>query len=100
MLRAAEPPGIATLPAPRPYEYEERLPELPPLGGEAKAAPLALVALGGYGRRELAPHSDVDLLLLHERGEPDAFAREESEKFLYSLWDLGLQVGYSVRDLA
>jgi len=67
---------------------------------KATASPMALVALGGYGRRELAPYSDVDLLLLHGPGEPDAFIREASEKFLYSLWDLGLEVGYGVRDLA
>ncbi|HZY05858.1 MAG TPA: [protein-PII] uridylyltransferase [Anaeromyxobacteraceae bacterium] len=63
-------------------------------------SPLALVALGGYGRRELAPHSDLDLLVLHRRGEPDAFTRQAGEKFLYSLWDLKLEVGQGVRDVA
>jgi len=67
---------------------------------KARASPIALVALGGYGRRELAPFSDVDLLLLHATGEPDAFTKEASEKFLYALWDLGLEVGYGIRDLA
>ncbi len=63
-------------------------------------APLALVAIGGYGRRELAPFSDLDLLLLHEAGAPKDFAREASERFVYALWDLKLEVGYGVRDLA
>ncbi|HYQ80633.1 MAG TPA: DUF294 nucleotidyltransferase-like domain-containing protein, partial [Anaeromyxobacteraceae bacterium] len=63
-------------------------------------SPLALVALGGYGRRELAPHSDLDLLVLHRPGEPDAFTRQAGEKFLYSLWDLKLEVGQGVRDVA
>ncbi|HEU4385510.1 MAG TPA: [protein-PII] uridylyltransferase [Anaeromyxobacteraceae bacterium] len=65
-----------------------------------RRSPLALVALGGYGRRELAPHSDLDLLVLHRSGEPDAFTREAAEKFLYSLWDLRLEVGQGIRDVA
>jgi len=51
---------------------------------------VALIALGGYGRRELAPFSDVDLLVLHEHREPGPFVKEASERFLYSLWDLKL----------
>jgi [protein-PII] uridylyltransferase len=68
--------------------------------GGRRGSPLSLVALGGYGRRELAPFSDLDLLVLHQRGEPDRFTREASQRFLYSLWDLKLEVGYSVRDVA
>jgi [protein-PII] uridylyltransferase len=64
------------------------------------ASPAALVALGGYGRRELAPFSDVDLLVLHDGGEPDAFVKAASEGLLYALWDLRLEVGSAVRDLA
>jgi len=62
-------------------------------------SPVSLVALGGYGRRELAPFSDVDLLVLHGSREPDAFVKSASERFLYALWDLKLEVGYAVRDL-
>ena len=142
--------ALAALPAPAPYEYESRLPELPPLTGDARAdmartrkhledlhragasghtvvrlqaaamdrivvslwdraregargdhpeSRLALVALGGYGRRELAPYSDLDILVLHAGREPDPFTKVASERFLYSLWDLKLEVGYSVRDL-
>jgi [protein-PII] uridylyltransferase len=59
---------------------------------------IALVAVGGYGRGELYPYSDVDLLLLlkhedHDRVQPFA------EAFLQFLWDLGLEVGHSVRSL-
>ncbi|HTP52015.1 MAG TPA: [protein-PII] uridylyltransferase [Anaeromyxobacteraceae bacterium] len=61
--------------------------------------PVSLIALGGYGRRELAPFSDVDLLVLHEKREPGAFVKEASERFLYSLWDFKLEVGYGVRDM-
>jgi [protein-PII] uridylyltransferase len=61
--------------------------------------PVSLVALGGYGRRELAPFSDVDLLVLHASGPPSAFVRAASERLLYTLWDLRLEVGHAVRDL-
>src|SRR6266540_1786294 len=61
--------------------------------------PISLVALGGYGRRELAPFSDLDLLVLHEKGDVKPFAKLASERFLYALWDLGLEVGYGIRDL-
>jgi [protein-PII] uridylyltransferase len=141
----------ARLPKPRPYEYEARLPQLPPLTGDAKTdlaaarsfllelhrggasghtvvrlqsaamdrlvttlwdralaeaaakfpeVPIALVAIGGYGRRELAPFSDVDLLVLHEQGEPKPFVKLASERLVYQIWDLRIEVGYGVRDLA
>ncbi|MFM8957782.1 MAG: DUF294 nucleotidyltransferase-like domain-containing protein, partial [Actinomycetota bacterium] len=55
---------------------------------------LALLAVGGYGRRELAPFSDLDVLLVHEskRIEP-AFA----QALWYPLWDGGHKVGHAVR---
>ncbi|XCN74896.1 MAG: [protein-PII] uridylyltransferase [Candidatus Electrothrix aestuarii] len=57
---------------------------------------IALIALGGYGRRELYPYSDVDLLLLHDRkAKKDMQAVAES--ILYPLWDAGFDVGHSVR---
>jgi [protein-PII] uridylyltransferase len=64
------------------------------------AVPVALVALGGNGRRELAPYSDVDVLVLHEDGEARPFVKLASERLVYQLWDLGLEVGHAVRDLA
>ncbi len=68
--------------------------------GSSAPSPVSLVALGGYGRRELAPFSDLDVLVLHGAGAPDGFVKVASERLLYSLWDLKVEVGYSVRDLA
>jgi len=58
---------------------------------------LAVAAVGGYGRRELCPASDIDLLLLHDgldQGALEAAVRA----IVYPLWDAGLKVGYAVRD--
>lgn len=64
----------------------------------APDAAICLMALGGYGRRELCPHSDIDLMF-YASGlvAPEENAR--IEKFLYALWDRGLKVGHSVRTL-
>src|SRR5690554_6407090 len=59
---------------------------------------LALLAVGGYGRGELHPHSDVDLLLLLEQDD-DAPYREPLTAFITFLWDIGLEIGHSVRSL-
>ncbi|MHA7817088.1 MAG: [protein-PII] uridylyltransferase [Pseudohaliea sp.] len=60
-------------------------------------APLALVAVGGYGRGELHPHSDIDLLVLH--GDGAAVPEVAVERFVTLLWDLGLSLGHSVRSV-
>lgn len=57
---------------------------------------IALIALGGYGRRELYPFSDIDLLLLHD-WRSGKVMQEASESILYPLWDTGFEVGHSVR---
>jgi [protein-PII] uridylyltransferase len=57
---------------------------------------LALVAVGGYGRGELLPHSDIDLLLLYTPGAMEAL-KPRLEPFMAFLWDIGLEVGSSVR---
>ncbi len=60
--------------------------------------PCALIALGGYGRKEQCLRSDVDLLVLFE-GRVPAEAKELVQEILYPLWDLGLEVGYAVRSV-
>jgi [protein-PII] uridylyltransferase len=65
----------------------------------APAGPVAILALGGYGRRHLCLHSDVDLLILFgESIDPDSerFLRD----FLHPLWDLGVVIGHQVRELS
>lgn len=68
------------------------------LGG-ANAGQFAVVALGGYGRRELAPHSDIDIMFLHQGRRDSVAAAKLSEAILYLLWDIGFNVGHSVRGL-
>src|SRR5947208_1015175 len=58
---------------------------------------VAVVAVGGYGRGDLSPRSDIDLLIVHGGGQPD---RARLQELLYPLWDAGLEVGHAVRDPA
>ena len=57
---------------------------------------LAIVALGGYGRGELAPFSDIDIMLLHRRSIQGSIKRLAGE-LLQNLWDVGFKVGHSTR---
>src|SRR5512134_1145616 len=66
---------------------------------------VTLVAVGGYGRQQLFPHSDIDLLVLlsTERSGAtamDAAAEARLEQWVRLLWDTGLEVGHSVRTIA
>jgi [protein-PII] uridylyltransferase len=59
---------------------------------------LALVAVGGYGRGELHPCSDIDIMVLLPKSDSADWQRD-IEKFLTFLWDIGLEVGHSVRSI-
>ncbi len=62
-------------------------------GGDSRAA---LIAVGGYGRGELHPHSDIDIMIVLEEEELGR-QKEGIEQFLTFLWDIGLEIGHSVR---
>ncbi|HYT73589.1 MAG TPA: DUF294 nucleotidyltransferase-like domain-containing protein, partial [Vicinamibacterales bacterium] len=61
--------------------------------------PVALIALGGYGRRHLCPYSDIDLLILFDGAVADAEERL-LRRLLHPLWDAGLVIGHQVREKA
>jgi [protein-PII] uridylyltransferase len=71
------------------------------LSKPATTAVVALIALGGYGRSELAPWSDVDIMFLYPaKSKPAAVASLQAflvQEVLYPLWDCGLKVGHSTR---
>ncbi|MBX3748008.1 MAG: [protein-PII] uridylyltransferase [Verrucomicrobiae bacterium] len=71
------------------------------LASDFPPEPLAVVALGGYGRAELNPHSDLDIAVLHDRRthEPGPFVRALMEKFVPFLWTVGLECHPVVRNL-
>ncbi|WP_171114428.1 MULTISPECIES: [protein-PII] uridylyltransferase [Streptomyces] len=64
--------------------------------GAAGLRGVSLVAVGGYGRGELSPRSDLDLLLLHDGGDSAAIAAL-ADRIWYPVWDLGLALDHSVR---
>jgi [protein-PII] uridylyltransferase len=77
----------------------------PPLDPSGSAVALAIVALGGYGRGELNPCSDLDIMFLHDGkcvagGKPNTCLAALMDGVLYPLWDVGLKVGHSVRSVA
>ncbi len=62
----------------------------------ASGVALTLVATGGWARRDLAPYSDIDFIVLHDRAE--AAAKRVSDALLYPLWDAKLAIGPSIRE--
>jgi len=75
---------------------EETLAAVPdPSRAEAEGT---LIAIGGTGRGELAPYSDIDLLCLHQSEQAASFD-EFAQKFIQICWDSGIQLGHSIRDI-
>lgn len=76
-----------------------------PANKKAPMPPLALVAIGGYGRSELNPQSDIDIMFLHDGGELVEHGKHHAsmsaltQAMLYPLYDIGLKVGHSVRTI-
>lgn len=64
------------------------------------AGPVAMLAVGGFGRRELFPFSDVDVLLLIDRESQAAAIKNPLSEFVRLLWDAGLRLSHSVRTVA
>ncbi|MFW2831444.1 [protein-PII] uridylyltransferase [Sphingomonas sp. ID0503] len=69
-----------------------------PAPNPTTAQRLVLIAVGGYGRGEMAPFSDVDIAFISP-GKPVAWTEQVIESMLHMLWDLGLKVGHSSRSL-
>ncbi|MCL6250148.1 [protein-PII] uridylyltransferase [Altererythrobacter sp. KTW20L] len=72
--------------------------DLYPVANRSSGERLALFAVGGYGRGEMAPYSDVDIAFITP-AKPTAWCEQVIESMLYFLWDLGLTVGHSSRSL-
>lgn len=79
--------------------FQERLADYPKLSEILQASSFALVAVGGYGRRELCPASDIDVLLLFQKKIP-GLCEDLSSWLYHPLWDLGLDLGHGVRNFA
>ena len=76
--------------------------QLAPLGDLKSQPAMAVVAIGGYGRNELNPQSDIDIQFLCEdqlwnEAKPHEYLQNVTDTVLYMLWDLGLKIGHSVR---
>ena len=69
-----------------------------PVANRSTSERLSVIATGGYGRAELAPHSDIDLMFLHPYKQAP-YIEQIVEFVLYMLWDLGLNVGHSTRSI-
>ncbi|MGV3768618.1 MAG: bifunctional uridylyltransferase/uridylyl-removing protein, partial [Sphingobium phenoxybenzoativorans] len=78
--------------------YDATTQYLYPISNPSTGERLALIAVGGYGRGEMAPFSDVDIGFITPY-KPTGWTEQVIESMLYSLWDLGLKVGHSSRSI-
>ena len=78
--------------------YDFTILYLYPSGNRTAGERLTLIAVGGYGRAEMAPFSDIDIGFLTPFKQT-SWAEQVIESMLYTLWDLGLKVGHSSRSL-
>ena len=78
--------------------HDHVIADLYPAPNRSKGERLTLIAVGGYGRGEMAPHSDVDIAFITP-GKTTPWCEQVIEALLYYLWDLGLKVGHSSRSL-
>ena len=78
--------------------HDHVIADLYPAPIRSKGERLTLIAVGGYGRGEMAPHSDVDIAFITP-AKPTAWCEQVIEALLYYLWDLSLKVGHSSRSL-
>jgi [protein-PII] uridylyltransferase len=86
------------------YLWETAVANLSEQAQKEFAQQLAIAAIGGYGRAELNPHSDIDFMFLHNRqvaagSKPLPYLSKVIDGILYPLWDIGLKVGHSVRSV-
>jgi [protein-PII] uridylyltransferase len=79
--------------------YDAALADLPDPDASSLRERVALVAHGGYGRRQQAPFSDVDMMLLHE-GRTDGLITDFARRLTQDIFDVGIQLGQSVRTSA
>ncbi|MCL3818807.1 [protein-PII] uridylyltransferase [Aeromicrobium wangtongii] len=96
-------PDLARRRAERALVADRRLRQLfaaaSPPGDDPRGGPrMALVAVGGYGRSELSPFSDLDVVLLHDPSVAESVVRQVAEAIWYPLWDDGVALDHAVRD--
>ncbi|MET0360745.1 MAG: bifunctional uridylyltransferase/uridylyl-removing protein, partial [Sphingobium sp.] len=78
--------------------YDATITYLYPVNNPTASERLAIIAVGGYGRGEMAPFSDVDVGFLTPY-KPTGWTEQVIESMLYALWDLGLKIGHSSRSI-
>jgi [protein-PII] uridylyltransferase len=98
-----EHPDLARRRSERALDADRRLRQLfaaaSPAGDDPReGSRLALVAVGGYGRSELSPFSDLDVVLLHDPSVDESVVRQVAEAIWYPLWNDGVALDHSVRD--